>query len=363
MPPWLVSDPGHKVVRFKAGRVEYILDLGCGTATSAALYYLLFYPNAVVLGIDRDQDEAWVRGHLPSWVQSRFFFVNADVRDLSVARLDELVREHLGVPLSKLARIHWSPSCVTLSRASRGWPRYRDAFSSTTHPLSIADDEVFEAGVRLMLALCRMAPSLCCSIENPAGEHFAHLPGVRLLLRDRSWRLLCGSHCSNLCEADTGYWPQKDTFWLVNRVPRNFHLQMCDFDCEHLLPGTERHRVVLCTAHDNLPGQVVIRDPMIKGLIPLGVFKRIDAAHAEWRARVARRRLRVSRFSGEANVAARPSSDESETDSDEEAHSDSDEDDRAFESDLPLDEADYDDEGRYHPPKVCVAIRPGDASA
>ena len=85
MPPWLVSDPGHKVVRFKAGRVEYVLDLGCGTATSAALYYLLYHPNAVVLGIDRDQDEAWVRGHLPSWVQSRFFFVNADVRDLSVA--------------------------------------------------------------------------------------------------------------------------------------------------------------------------------------------------------------------------------------------------------------------------------------
>ena len=35
-----------------AGRVEYVLDLGCGTATSTALYYLLFYPRSIVIGID-----------------------------------------------------------------------------------------------------------------------------------------------------------------------------------------------------------------------------------------------------------------------------------------------------------------------
>ena len=65
------------------------------------------------------------------------------------------------------------------------------------------------------------------------------------LLRDPQWRLLAGSHCSNLCGADTGLWPQKDTYYLCNRLPRKFHLDLCDHDCKHLIEHTERHKVVL----------------------------------------------------------------------------------------------------------------------
>ena len=43
-----------------AGRFEAVLDFGCGTATSATLYYLLFYPRAIAIGIDRDCNKKWV---------------------------------------------------------------------------------------------------------------------------------------------------------------------------------------------------------------------------------------------------------------------------------------------------------------
>ena len=111
-------------------------------------------------------------------------------------------------------------------------------------------------------------------------------------MRDHEWRLLCGSHCVNTCEADSGWWPQKDTLWLVNRVPRNTHLEMCDFDCEHLLPGTHRHRVVMCNNWRNLPEQIVLRDPIVKGLIPLGCFLKIEEAAV--RQRRARQVCRVA---------------------------------------------------------------------
>ena len=98
-----------------------------------------------------------------------------------------------------------------------------------------------------MQAIHRYAQSCQITIENPVSQHFPHLPGVRAVLRDPQWRLLAGSHCSNLCGADTGYWPQKDTYYLCNRLPRKFHLDLCDFDCKHLIEHTERHKVVLCT--------------------------------------------------------------------------------------------------------------------
>ena len=47
---------------------EFVLDLYCGTATSASLYYLLSNPRARVIGVDKYHDEGWVRSHLPSQV-------------------------------------------------------------------------------------------------------------------------------------------------------------------------------------------------------------------------------------------------------------------------------------------------------
>ena len=66
-----------------AGRIEFVLDFGCGTATSAALYYLLFYPKCHVIGYDKYCTEEWVRSHLPELVQWHFHFVGSDCEENS----------------------------------------------------------------------------------------------------------------------------------------------------------------------------------------------------------------------------------------------------------------------------------------
>ena len=103
--------------------MKYVADLGCGTATSAALFFLLFFTDCFVLGIDRDKSEEWVRKHLPPEVQHRFVFVNDDVGSLTLERLDQHMRRAFGVGIDRLDRLHWSPSCESLSRAARGWHR------------------------------------------------------------------------------------------------------------------------------------------------------------------------------------------------------------------------------------------------
>ena len=94
MPPWDSLTPGKVKIEVDpsmAGRVEYVLDLGCGTATSASLYYLLYYPSSIVIGIDRDCNREWVESHLPEPVRRRFFFVPGDVGKLTIWKVEEHV--------------------------------------------------------------------------------------------------------------------------------------------------------------------------------------------------------------------------------------------------------------------------------
>ena len=101
-----------------AGRFEAVFDVGCGTATSATLYYLLYYPRAIAIGIDRDCTKEWVEEHLPLPLRSRFFFVSEDVGKLTREKLEEHVREHMHISLSKITRVHWSPDCRSLGLKS-----------------------------------------------------------------------------------------------------------------------------------------------------------------------------------------------------------------------------------------------------
>ena len=334
-----------------AGRVEVVFDFGCGTATSCILYYLLFYPRSICIGVDRGLDDKWVREHLPPAVRSRFFFFNEDVGKLTMEKLEEMTQKAANLPVTAVTRAHWSPSCKGNSRASRGF--HRDAFGNPKTDLAREDDAIFEYGCLLMQQLHRKNPNVCITIENPYSEHFPHLPGSRLLLKDyQQWRLLCGSHCSNLCPADTGYWPQKDTFVITSRVLRKFHLDLCDFDCKHLLPLTNRHRCVLCHNDTNLDDQLVITDEYMKGLIPLGYFRKIDLAHRAWCARRDARLTRVMNCvltpAGEiasrrkANATSKEA--DHESDSDEEASDDS-ESEPDSDSEEYTFEDDYDDDG------------------
>ena len=333
---------GKQTVRMKLGqsrrRVDVVLDLCCGTATSASLYYLMKNKNAIVIGIDRDKSESWVRSHLkhlPVAMRSRFCFYNADVTTLTVSDLAELIRRSCrSARVSDIKRVHWSPPCETLSRATRGRSGYRDKLSRPCKAKSIAHDEAFAAGVALCKALQLIVPQALFSIESPKGDHFIHLPGSRELLSDPRWHLLHESHCKTAGPHDRGIWPQKDTDWLVSGVSRNFHLPMCDQDCRYLIPGTRRHKVVLCTGRNNHPEQEVLTDPMVKGRIPLGCFHRIEEAHKDWLCQQ-RHAYVVEEADSDASTGS------------EEANSDIDDSELAQpDAQAPLDEAQINDEGQ-----------------
>ena len=185
MPPWQSLAHGKVKIDIDpsmAGRVEYVLDLGCGTATSAALYYLLFYPLSIVIGFDRDCTPEWVKQHIPESLRTRLVIISGpagDVGKLTIEKLEQHVRTHMKVPLSKLTRVHWSPSCKTLSDASRG--HHRDWFGNPLTEEAVKDDAIFEWGVSLIRALCRVAFDLQVTIENPVSANFPHLTGVRKL--------------------------------------------------------------------------------------------------------------------------------------------------------------------------------------
>ena len=90
------------------------------------------------------------------------------------------------------------------------------------------------------------------------------------------------------CELDTGAWPRKNTNFLVHGVGAGFTLPECNDDCEHLLERVEpgrrrRHKVVLCRNRSNWPEQEVIPDPMVKGMIPHGVFRLLERGWREYR--------------------------------------------------------------------------------
>ena len=290
MPRHRCLELGKRRVRIKLGssrrRADVVLDLCCGTATSASKYYLLNNKNAIVIGIDRFKTKNWVEGHLkdlPQQARDRFFFFREDMATLDVTRLSQLIRQCCwSARVSHVTRVHWSPPCETLSRATRGRSGYRDQLSQPTKWKARLHDRAFEAGVELICAVRRLAPRALYTIESPYGDHFMHLPGVRRLLSDNRWRLLCGSHCKCAGKFDGGPWPQKDTSWLVSGVGRNFNLPLCEKDCSFLIPGTRRHKLVICSGVHNHPEQMVLKDPMVKGMIPLGTFHRFEEAHQDW---------------------------------------------------------------------------------
>ena len=273
MPPWQSLVHGKVKIDIDpsmAGRLEVIFEFGCGTATGCTLYYLLHYPRSICICIDRDVDKEFVLSHLPPEVHNRVFFESEDVGELTLEKLEAFARKYAKAGLERVTRAHWSPCCRPNSEASRGY--HRDMLGNPRTDFAALTDKIFEKGCQLLRQLTRRCTRICITVENPVSATFPHLTGVRKLLRDPRWRLLAGSHCSNLCSADTGDWPQKDTYWLTFGVVRKFHLDLCDFDCKMLIDGTDRHKVVLCSGSSVLPDQHVIRDPYMKGLLPLGVF-------------------------------------------------------------------------------------------
>ena len=264
---------------------EVVIDCFCGTATSAALYHLKYRHNSVVVGIDRDQTEEFVMKFIPEKYRHRFLFVKADMKEISWEELQTRISNKWpSAKLSQLSHVHLSPSCTTMSRAERfAIHRHADLISPKS-ATAIADDAVVESCVKFVQELRRIAPLALVTIESPANNVFGHLPGIRKLLSSKEWRMLEASYCKEADpEMDEGFWPQKDTSVLTFGLPRWFHGRLCDGNCGHLVPGTAKHRVQLCSGRHTLPSQYVVRDPMVKGMIPHGLIDGIFQAHLVWR--------------------------------------------------------------------------------
>ena len=309
------GDDGHDT--------EYILDLCCGTAKSATLFHLRRNPRAKVIGVDRDKDEAWVRSHLPKSVQHRFTFISRDVVELDKTEMERVIAEAWpGVGLKDVTHAHSSPPCQTMSRADRGFTGYRDNWGRPRHPKAFADDRALEVTLQLFKHLSRINPNCLITVENPWNTVFPHLPPVQDLLFSRKWDLHLTSYCMCADETDGHPWPQKDSLFLTFGLPLNLKLPRCEYDCGHLVPGTFKHKAALCRNRHNHPDQVVITDPMDKGEIPTGLFRRLFAAHRRYLqgstvdARVAVRNQAYGSSAGGEQNDTSDSDDESEDDSD-----------------------------------------------
>ena len=252
------------------------IDACCGTGTSVALYYLK-YTDALVIGIDRDKDKDYVLRFIPTKYHHRFIFIKDDVKNITVKRLRQALPP--GSRMQDIVHFHSSPPCESMSRADR-YSTHRDGIQPISEQ-AIADDEALEYTVKLSLEIIKESPSALISLENPCNDVFPYLPGVRELLKDKRWQMLTASYCACANHLDIGYWPQKDSNFLVYGVPRGFSLPMCNNDCSHLVPGTARHRVVLCNNSRNDPRQFVLKDRMIKGVIPHGLLGRLWEAHRQ----------------------------------------------------------------------------------
>ena len=219
-----------------------VVDACYGTGTSVALFHLK-YSDAIDIGIDRDKDRQFVEGFIPGKYWHWFIFIKDDVRNISVDRLSKVLPA--GSRVSDIVHFHSLPPCESMSRADR-FSTHRDGIKPISAQ-AIADDEALEYTVRLARAILKAAPTALISLENPKNDVFSYLAGVRELLKGKEWLMLTASYCTCANQLDIGFWPQKDSSFLVCGVPRGFSLPMCNNDCAHLVPGTSRHRVVLCS--------------------------------------------------------------------------------------------------------------------
>jgi hypothetical protein len=118
------------------------------------------------------------------------------------------------------------------------------------------------------------------TVENPCAR-FKDLPLVQACAARPGWRMHTADHCSMLNHLDgETLFPRKPTSWLVfGDLPSLGTLPRCNGSCSCMIPGTSRHKMVICNNPNMHPEQVRIDDVLEKGRIPLGAFDRFWRAH------------------------------------------------------------------------------------
>ena len=280
----------------------------CCLTGSTLRYHLLSNPVACAIGMDLLPERVIRRAlgrELPSNRREdclrRFQYVQQDIRELTLEKLDGMLMERVGMRACELDHIHAGWPCTTTSRASTQTPRQR-GFTPHRWPdgqprsqQAHTDDALLENIANLFLAVKRETPDMLLTLENPENDVLLKLRPVQRLL-EGGWVLMRGSHCKAASSGFERLWPtrgaqpQKHTVYIGSGLdeppPR---LLACSNDCmQRLAAHLRHHRALVCRRKSMLPGQYTITDVAQKGRIPYFVWHQLWVSNCRRRDRVPR---------------------------------------------------------------------------
>ena len=183
-------------------------------------------------------------------------YEQCDVANLTPRELSRITHKHLQARPSDLHHVAYSPMCQTLSKANRERVRH---FDSLGHPHSDMAKYHMFCLRRVMTTLTQTYTDpdrTMITIENPIGR-FRELPLIRRIASLPHWNMHVADHCMmrNSLDGDEVF-PKKPTSLLVyGNLPDLPAMRRCAGACTCLIPGTTRHRHVICNNPDMHPQQ------------------------------------------------------------------------------------------------------------
>ena len=142
--------------------------------------------------------------------------------------------------------------------------------------------------LQLINSIKEEAPNALYTIKQLVLTTFKKVLAVAKLIHSAGWHWLQCSYCKCVCLLlDAGVWMCKNMNILAHGLPEGFELPRCNNDCEHLLPDTRLgrqcwHKIVICCNCSNLPQQIMLTDPMVKGKLPHGLLRCLNHTHTAW---------------------------------------------------------------------------------
>ena len=127
--------------------------------------------------------------------------------------------------------------------------------------------------LHLMRSLHKYAPACMLSMENPARGKFEFLPCV-CRMQQFGFQLREADHCMMATDIDHHIFTCKPTVYLLANVRDSVPLRTCDATCAFWIsPDSRRHMRVCWMSKELHKDQHVVSDPVLQGLIPLGLFQ------------------------------------------------------------------------------------------
>ena len=278
-------------------RRRLMLELGCGTG-SAGLAFLLDNeddPDAVVVFVDVHPPAVAFKVFSTYGLarfRARIYYERVAVgRWLDVAAIGRIVWVAWAATLCDIVKIHYSPSCKTLTLAFH----WRDSTGNPGNPhrpdgphctkrrsaLAAVADAVRAGYFGTLGDLLRDFPKMRITVECPRSLFDKMLDVIALLSRtyqvaSHRWRLSSAPHCLHSDEPT----PSKPSLWLTSWAYPLFQ-QRCDGQCRWVIPGTRLHQYLISSASDQDPRQRVIRG-MRRARIAPAVHQYLDQLAADF---------------------------------------------------------------------------------